>query len=283
MRPPDQPRPLLGAIVAPGLHVMTWNVRRRVTHSIHPSRDRWDRRSSFLRALLRQEQPTILGIQEARAHQARFVRDSLGPRYRIIGHGRDADGQGEGCPICFDGERLELLDWRQSALSDRPSAAGSRSWGNLLPRIMVAAAFRDRSTSARFFVVNTHLDPLSRRSRIRSAQVIRDTVAERALPGVVMGDFNAEASSTSLRDLFSEGTLVDAWEHREARVTSDWSTFSNYRPPRAGGRRIDLIAVSPRIVVARVAINARPYAGGFGSDHLPVQAEILLTEDGERG
>nr|WP_254050431.1 hypothetical protein [Dietzia sp. WMMA184] len=42
------------------------------------------------------------------------------------------------------------------------------SWGNLIPRVMVEVHLRDRVTGHDLLVVNTHLDPLSGRSRLRA-------------------------------------------------------------------------------------------------------------------
>src|SRR3546814_10956738 len=59
----------------------------------------WLRRRDRLTALLRRERPTILGSQEVLAHQASVLQDAPGASYLFVGHGRAADGGGEGCPV----------------------------------------------------------------------------------------------------------------------------------------------------------------------------------------
>ena len=52
---------------------------------------------------------------------------ALGPAYARIGYGRNANRDGEACPVFYDTARVELLDWRQLALSNTPAVPGSRS------------------------------------------------------------------------------------------------------------------------------------------------------------
>lgn len=268
---------LIGEASPPALHVMTWNVRRPLPFGLRAA-DRWMRRAPRLAALLREEQPTVLGVQEALPQQAGFIRDALGGTYRFAGRGRAGDGRGEGCPIFYDAGRLVLENAQQHALSDRPSVVGSRSWGNLLPRIMVIATFRDRATKRRFCVVNTHFDHLSPYSRLRSAEAVRRSVVASGLPAVVMGDLNEDESGAAVAALLRDEMLADAWSSAHVRLSAQLATRPNYRPPRRNGRRIDWIAVSSGVQVNRAVINERRYGGGWGSDHLPVHAEIVLLE-----
>ena len=264
---------MIGPASPPDLHVMTVNVRRRFDRRMRRLADRWDVRRPALEALLRSERPTLLGVQEARPDQAAVI-SALG--YRFAGLPETGSGRDEGCPLFYEGERLELLDWTQEALSDQPLVAGSTSWGNLIPRITVSARMRDRATNAEFLVINTHLDHLSLRSRLRSAVSIRERVAGQALPAIVMGDLNASARSRPVRELLRGGVLTDAWTAASVRLTPQWGTFPNYRAPKVDGVRIDWIAVTPTIDVRQVGINAGRFDDRWPSDHLPVQAVVRL-------
>ncbi|WP_159502184.1 endonuclease/exonuclease/phosphatase family protein [Microbacterium sp. 18062] len=267
---------LIGPALAPDLHVMTYNIRRRMDGPLVRPADRWREREPRMQRLLRAETPSVLGAQEVLPGQATALLAALGTAYRLVGHGRDRDGQGEGCPILYDTGRLELLAWEQNALSDTPRASGSRSWGNLAPRIAVSAEFRDLATGARFLHVNTHFDHLSRRSRVRSAEHIRRRVVAQPLPAIVTGDLNADAGSPPLRELFADDGLVDAWAAASEHVSAPWGTFGSYRTPRRDARRIDWIVVTPGITVRAAGINARRVDGRWPSDHLPVQAIVRI-------
>ncbi len=267
--------PLIGPVPAPDLHVMTFNVRRRMTFPTWPPADRWSARRPRLEALMGGERPTALGAQEVMPDQAIVMRDALGGSYRFVGHGRHAGPRGEGCPVFYDDDRLELLDWRQTALSDRPEQPGSISWGNVIPRVAVQARFRDRVTSREVMVINTHLDVFSARSRVRAAEDLHRTVIGQSLPVILLGDLNAGPMSDPWRALQAGDALADAWTTAEARLTPEWGTYGRYRPPHPG-RRIDAILVSPEVQVRRAAINTRRVAGGWPSDHFPVQTVVRL-------
>lgn len=269
--------PLVGKAVPPALHVMSWNIRRILPAPLTRKADRWDRRSPGMAELLGHEAPTLLGAQEALPEQVDFLLRSLGRSYRTVGRGRGADGGGEASPLLYDSTRLSLVSSGQLALSDHPERAGSRSWGNLIPRVVVTATFQDRVTGGRFFAANTHLDHLSARSRRRSVDMILKLAEASGVPTVLTGDLNADARSDTLRALVASGTLEDVWS-LAADSGARWGTFPNYRPPRLEGRRLDWVLVSPEIKVLYAAHNPRRYANGWPSDHLPVHAVLIPPE-----
>ncbi|MCR2817521.1 endonuclease/exonuclease/phosphatase family protein [Microbacterium sp. zg.Y1090] len=268
--------PLIGATEAPDLHVMTFNVRRRMPRLLARPADDWRRRRDRVAALLQGERPTLLGVQEALPDQAQAIGAALGPGYRRVGHGRQPGPRGEACPLFFDTERLQLVDWRQTALSDEPDRPGSTSWGNVIPRVLVRATLRDLSTGAVFAAFNTHLDVFSAQARLRGAEEIRRQVGGLALPAVVMGDLNAGPDSAAVAALLAADDLVDGWRAATQRLTPEWGTYGGYRAPRSGRGRIDWIAVTPDVEVRRAAINPQRIDGGWPSDHLPVQAVVRM-------
>ncbi len=269
--------PFIGPVEAPNLHVMSFNIRRRMRHLRPGSPDRWDRRRAFVKRLLESERPTLLGMQEALPDQAGFVRHALGEGYRSIGYGRNADRRGEGCPLFYEAERLTLLRWKQTALSDTPDRPGSMTWGNRVPRIMLDATFLDRSTGLEFRVINTHLDHWSRRSRVRAAEVVRGAVAASSVPTLVTGDFNTGAGSLPWVAITAGGTLEDSWDTASERLGEGWGTFPNYREPGLDRKRIDWILATPSITVLRAGTNVARVGGGWPSDHAPVQAVVAIS------
>jgi endonuclease/exonuclease/phosphatase family metal-dependent hydrolase len=271
--------PLIGPATAPDLHVMTYNIRRRMRQNAPGSPDLWSRRQPLLRTVLLRESPTLLGTQEALPDQALFVSAVLGPNYKRIGYGRNANGTGEGCPLFYDSRRLQLLSWQQLALSDTPDAPGSHSWGNMIPRVAVSARFVDRETGSTLRVINTHFDHISRRARLKSAQQLAALAASSDEPVVVMGDMNTDVGSDPFEALAGEGApLLDAWTASSERRTPPWGTFSNYRPPKTDRKRIDWILTSPTIDVCEAAINASRVDGAAASDHEAVQVLLRLPE-----
>ncbi|MCU1544568.1 MAG: hypothetical protein JWM50_2433 [Microbacteriaceae bacterium] len=275
--------PLIGAAVAPDLHVMTYNIRRRIPHLDPRSPDVWAHRKFLLRRMLAAECPTLLGIQEGLLDQVLFVAQCLGPSYRWIGQGRNADRRGERCVIFYDTRRLDLTAWNQLALSDTPGVPGSRSWGNLIPRTAVSARFTDLATGSSLHAVNTHLDHLSAASRMRSARMLAQLALSTGVPTIVMGDANSGVHSKPYRELTLGGELADAWVAADRRLTPAWGTFSNYRRPARDGRRIDWMLVSRDIDVRAVGINGARFGGSAASDHEAVQALVRLREGATAG
>jgi len=259
---------------------MSFNIRRRLPRLLSRRRDRWETRAPLVGRLLAAERPTVVALQEAFADQTDFVASALGTRYRAVGRGRNADGRGEGCPLIYDSERLELIDWRQLALSGTPRVAGSRSFGNPMPRVVVMARLRDRATGTALRVVNTHLDPFSARSRLLGARLIVDLLGCGAdEPTVLTCDANALTGSPAYRELTGRAGLADAWHAADELLTPEWNTYSGYRAPRAGGRRIDWVLVGGGVRVLRAGINAPRFDGRAASDHEPVQALLRLPAD----
>ena len=260
---------------------MTYNIRRRMMRLRPRSPDRWDRRRALIRRLLEAEQPAILGVQEALPDQAGFVRHALGESYRSIGYGRNSNRRGEGCPLMFDTDRVDLLEWRQTALSGTPFAPGSTTWGNPTPRVVVAATFRGRATGMEFRVLNTHFDQFSRRSRERSADEILRLVAESSLPTIVTGDFNSDDDSQIHERITASGALIDTWDAATTRLTPSWGSFANYGPPKRERKRIDWILATPAVSVQWAAINVTRFDGKWPSDHAPVQAVVSFDRGGK--
>ena len=266
---------LIGPVAAPELHVMTYNIRRTIPHLRRRSPDRWERRAPLLQALLAREQPTVLGTQEATPVQTETVLRGLGDSYRVVGQDRGPDDDERNC-VYWNADRLRLLKWEQRALSDTPHIAGSRTWGNPWPRIVVTALFADNVTGCEFVFVNTHLDPVARRSRLRSAAVLADVSATSTRPVIMTGDFNTGAGSKTHQAL--TGTVLrDLWESSPARLTPAWGTYANYRRPRPGKPRIDWILGTAGVAAVTAGINAA-HADGWASDHLPVQAVVRMDD-----
>lgn len=269
---------VVGPTTAPDLHVMSFNIRRRLPRLMPRSPDRWATRRPLVQRLLRAELPALLGVQEALADQARALQRALGPHYRSIGHGRERNTGGEGCPIFYDTRRLLLLDWRQTALSDTPEIPGSTSWGNRVPRIVIDARFRDRDTGIEFQAINTHLDHRSRTSRMRATVELRRLVQASPLPTILTGDFNTDAGTGPYLALTADGMLRDTWHTADHRLTESWGTYPNYRDPKHNRKRVDWILVTAGIRVLSAAINVTRYDGYWPSDHTPVQAVVTLGQ-----
>ncbi|MGP4015916.1 endonuclease/exonuclease/phosphatase family protein [Saccharopolyspora sp. 5N708] len=269
---------LIGPAKGEQLHVMSFNIRYDAK-AAPPSPDAWSTRRPILAELLRTEQPTLLGVQEALYSQVKEVLSDIAPHYDWIGLGREGGGRGEFMSIYFDTRRVAPLDYDHFWLSDTPNVIGSASWGNTVVRMVTWVRFRDHRTGREFIHVNTHFDHQSENSRQRSAQLVRERIAgfDAALPVVLTGDFNTPAEKSESYRILTGGGLADGWISAAEQLTPAWGTFAGYQEPVVGNDRIDWILHNSHVRVRQAAINTYRRDGWFPSDHLPVQALIELS------
>jgi endonuclease/exonuclease/phosphatase family metal-dependent hydrolase len=278
----DPAEPLVGPATGRDLHVMSYNIRFQHSGTRPGDPDHWPDRAPRLTRLLRLEQPTLLGVQEALFHQLPVVERALPPGYAMVGYGRAGGSKGEYSPIFYDARRLDLLEWDQFWLSDTPELIGSATWGNTVPRIVTWGRFRDRGTGAEVVLVNTHFDHDSETARERSAEAVVDLVHSFRphTPTVVTGDFNAVAGGSDVyTTLVESGVLRDTWASAERRLTPDWGTFPDYGHAVSGDLRIDWVLATPEVRVRAGGINTARFAGGHPSDHAAVQALVRVDAD----
>jgi endonuclease/exonuclease/phosphatase family metal-dependent hydrolase len=269
-------RVLFGPAQGDALHVMSYNLRFASNTGPHS----WSQRRPVLAALLRREQPTILGTQEGLYPQLRDIEHDLPAYYDWIGQGRGGGHRDEFVAVFFDTRRLRPLESGHFWLSDTPDVPGSKSWGNTTVRMATWIHFADRRTGAEFVVLNTHLDNSSEHARLRGAELIRDRVNDipAALPVILTGDFNTAAEHSAPYRILTSGTgLADTWTAAAQRRTPLIATWHGYGPLVPDGPRIDWILTRGAVAISAAGINTFTDHGRYGSDHLPTQA--LLTLD----
>ncbi|WP_114558958.1 endonuclease/exonuclease/phosphatase family protein [Desertihabitans aurantiacus] len=257
------------------LEVMSFNLR----YASDTPPNSWQERRPVTRQLLQRERPHLIGTQEGLYEQLRDIEDDLRSRYDSIGLGREGGSRGEFMMIFFDRTRLDPLEYDHFWLSDTPDVVGSQTWGGCCPRMVTWVRFLDRVTGQEFYAVNTHLEAFDATARAKSADLILERMAafDPELPVVMTGDFNepAGAGGRVYDTLVTDGPLVDTWEVAEERGELV-GTFPNYQAPVPGGPRIDWVLTSPEVDVRRAEINTFRRGGQFPSDHLPVQASLVL-------
>ncbi len=272
--------PLIGPIGnGDYMNVMTYNLRVPVDSEWRA----WSHRIDHIDWLFHKEQPTTMGTQEAHVWQIVQLMDKIrarfGDRYRAIRRGVYADGTGPGNGVIYDNDRLRLDDHGYWWFSDTPDVAGSKSWGNDQPRMMVWLRFHDRRTGRDFVHINAHLDHQSAESRNKSATLIRDRIPGFGLPVVVTGDFNAEPGSP-VHTKMIEGSTHDSWNSTAQRLTQEWNTTNGWSTAlHATGHRIDWIIGTAGVAVLQAGINHwYPHDHlHVASDHWAYQAKLRLS------
>ena len=261
------------------VRLMAFNIR---TASAQDGADAWPQRARFVAATIRDDDPDVIGLQEAEPEQIAYLAANL-KDYAYLGRSREANPEaGEAVPLFYKAEHWQP-DAAESGtfwLSDSPDVPGSRTWGNTIPRIATWARLVHRDSGRAIYVYNLHLDHQSDPARRHSAKLVVGHAGRRLHddPVVVLGDFNALPGSAVVKSLTGaplelQDSLLAAGGDGAA------GTFHAFKGI-AGERRIDFILVSPELRVLDADI-VRHYESGpsgerYPSDHFPVTATVAF-------
>ncbi|TKX86130.1 endonuclease/exonuclease/phosphatase family protein, partial [Halorubrum sp. SS5] len=273
--------------------VLSYNVRYANRGDHH---DAWHDRRDAVGRLVRFHRPDVAAFQEPLPEQRRDLRDRL-PGYEFVGRGREADGEGEGCPVAVRSDRWEVVESDTFWLSETPGEP-STGWDASHPRIATWARVRAVDGDAALRVVNTHFDHVSARARRESARLLRERLptiatadedgADARAPLVLVGDLNCTPGSAPHGILLGDESGVedgapsgDAPALRDAAAEADLrhgpTTSLTDFARLIDGRRIDHALVSPEVSVEAFATLAdRDDRGRYPSDHLPILARLSV-------
>lgn len=270
------------------LNLMTFNVRYENPQD--PGSRAWRQRIIGSVRMIRDENPDVIGIQEALHGQAADLWASL-PDYEFHGVGRD-DGRrsGEYTGIFYRRDRFEA-DTSEGGtfwLSGTPETPGSMTWGNQIPRTASWLRLVDRSTQRGFYVLNTHWDHRNQASRERAALLLSKRIDARKHtdePVVLLGDFNAIENNPGIAHLTGRratlaGTptiwkngFIDTFQTLHPNEKSR-TTLHFWKDSRAGFLKVDHILVSKgaKVLAAEIRDQDQPMI----SDHFPLTAQVVF-------
>lgn len=255
------------------LRVMTFNVRMPTDQD---GDNRWDARRDLVVEMLRAEHPDIIGTQELYKRQGDELVARL-PEYTWFGEGRKGGTEDEHMGVFYRKDRLRVRDSGNFWLSDTPNVAGSRTWGNLYPRLVTWARFERITDGATFTFYNTHLPyrDIDEDARVRGAELILARL--KALPAneivVLVGDFNAPPESRVYTTL--TGTFTDAWTASPKRSGPE-GTFHRFTGQPE--RRIDWILFRGLEPLSTKTVTTNRNQR-YTSDHFPVVVEFELRRN----
>jgi hypothetical protein len=147
------------------LRLMTFNVRYETNEDLGSRA--WQQRVPAIIRMIHQENPDVIGIQEAMHGQAADLWASL-PDYEFFGKAReDGHRDGEYSGIFYRRDRFVPApdDGGTFWLSDTPEKPGSKTWGNRVTRVATWLRLTDRASHRDFYIYNTHWDHQHQGSR----------------------------------------------------------------------------------------------------------------------
>ena len=255
------------------LRVMTYNVRYASDQGPH----RWQLRRPLAQRMLAEQNPDVIGMQEALYRQVRDFDQDL-PGHAWIGLGREGGSRSEFMAVFYRRKRLEPVAFDHYWLSDTPDVIGSATWGHSNRRMVTWVRFLDRISEQQFYLVNTHFDHEVRTAREKSARLVMKRISKwnHAVPVLLVGDFNALAERSQVYEtLVGPKRLLDTWLEAEERGPR-YDTFHGYRGLSQTGRRIDWILSRGSVRVKSSSIITFQQQGQFPSDHFPVVADVQI-------
>jgi len=280
------------AIYAAGTHadlvdmkLMSFNIRYG---SANDGTNSWISRRDQVFALLKREDPEIIGIQEAERFQLDEIHADV-TGYGEVGEARNGGTSGEYSCIFYKTDLFTVMSNRTFWLSDTPDVVGSTSWGNTLPRICTWAKLQHKLTGRILYVFNTHLDHASQNSREQSIKLIVDRMANRDdtnRPFALTGDLNAGEANfvvQYLRDLQALGgttaqqdgaDMFDVFRVRHSSA-GNAGTIHGFTGSTTGDK-IDYIFLSTGVNHYDARILHDNINGRYPSDHFPITSRFLL-------
>lgn len=269
-----------GGTATDAYRVMSFNLR---TKTIIDAHNHWNHRKHLVVRSIKKFSPDLLGTQECKGSQARFLKSQL-PRYQFVGAGRnDGKTDGEMCGLFFRNDRFIKLDQGHFWLSETPDRPGSKSWGSSYRRMVTWVRLAPRTGSRQtFYFFNTHMDNSSERARVQGAWLLRrkiDQIAD-GRPVIVTGDFNTDADTTPYQLLVRgpqdwRGYLVDTYRQINPVPGRNEGTRHKFHGGTTGDR-IDWIIATNNFTTVDAGIDRTNYHGRYPSDHFPVTAVLRL-------
>lgn len=233
----------------------------------------WFYRADLLIRNIEQENPSIIGFQEANKWQYSYLSEFL-PGYDSVVTYRDNTFLAESCPIFYNTELYDLVDKGSFWLSETPEVM-SKDWGSACYRICSYVILADKISQKQFVIFNTHLDHISDEARIKGIQVVLDKIEEFGeLPSVIMGDFNADEQSETYKS--AAKNFNDAKYQAKIAENIDCATYQKWGN-ELSNKPIDYFMISKSgFDVEKYQVVTTTYNGVYPSDHYPITVELQL-------
>jgi len=258
--------------------VMTYNIRY---NNPDDGINSWSNRKEKLISVVQNEDPDIIGFQEALKDQIDDLSLVL-KTYAWFGKGRD-DGneKGEYVVIFYKKDRFLKLDSGYFWLSETPEKSGSIGWDAACTRIVSWIKLKDIITGSELFHFNTHFDHEGQKARIESAKLLTDNI--RNIAGnssvILTGDFNCQDDSEAIGYLTNKGSTFHFSDSRKISKTKPSGphfTYTGFEVGKIEGELIDYIFVRKINKVLSHKIIDKSFDGFYPSDHIPAVTYILL-------
>lgn len=252
--------------------MVSYNIRQSGM-SLEDGSNAWRFRRQATVEMIKQEVPSMFGVQEALYEQVQYI-DKAFPQYDYIGVGRDNGAKaGEFMAIFYLKDKFQLLESGTYWLSETPNEV-SKGWDAACYRTVTWAQFEEKATGKMFYYFNTHLDHKGEKARRESVKLLVNLIdnhVQEGTPVVLGGDFNSSVNSYIFAPL-SEAKMLEAREI--APVTDHHDTFNGF------GSAPTSIILDHFFIRDAEPVSFRTLLDDYGapyiSDHYPIEMVIKL-------
>ncbi len=228
-------------------------------------------RAGFIYDKIRKEAPDVIAFQEMTKNALELLKRML-PEYAFYGSMRTANYDGEGLYTAVKKSAFEIVGGEIFWLSPTPHVAGSRfEKQSPCPRLCVMAEIRNGSDRSTYRVFNVHLDHVSDEARQLGLQCLFTFMdgydQKHKLPTVLLGDFNAQPDSDTMKTCNARAQIVDVTKE----ITGTFHDFG-----KTENDKIDYVYLSRELEkrVESVCLWEDVHDGIYLSDHYPVCVQL---------
>ena len=260
------------------IKIMSFNIRTSGMDKDTPNH--WDNRKEAVLALIKDQMPDIMGVQEATfTNQWLWLKDKLkSAGYDGYGVNRQTgkeSGAGE-CPgILWNKNVIEKIEVGTFWLSETPDKP-SKGWDANYYRTATWGLFKHIATGQIFFMVNTHLDHESTTAQIEGMKLIEQKLLEYEwdYPLYLTGDFNVISTDKAL-----DGVREFMRNARAYATVRDTNPTVNGFGNSSSRKQIDHIYYSDYLKAVEYYTIMDAYEGvTYVSDHYPIYAILKLSK-----
>ncbi len=259
------------------IKVMSFNVRMNTADD---KDNAWPHRRDACMLMIRHQQPTIFGLQEAKYSDQYLDFKYELEKYNYVGYGLNRDsgeesGNGETMAIFYDKTKVKYLDGGTFWLSETPDKC-SRGWDGACNRTATWGLFEHIATGKKFCYINTHLDHKGDKARLNGPKVIMERFAkynpDGEYPQFLTGDMNLDPDHKAL-DAFEE-TMVNVRTEAPTNKTDKCATYNGWK--KTSTSIIDHIYCTQGMNVLEYHTVVEDYGVEYISDHYPIYSIIKL-------
>lgn len=252
---------------------MSFNVRVDVPSD---GINQWKHRFPFVRDIILEQRPDILGLQELNDAMGRDLFPLL-KDYDHVGDGRNADRTGERVSILYQKQQYKVSEMDTFWLSDTPRVAGSLDHEDGFPRICTTAVFQALKGGKTFRVYNVHFSYRSVRNRLQNVKTLlefyRMHQQQKRYPSIVMGDFNCTIDDPLHLHMGQHGLREAVNELRGPRV----NTYHEFKG-KPGISAIDFFYTNADVKPLSVSVLMNQKGMLYPSDHYPIVGEFSFEK-----